>query len=318
MQLISNLNIDAYFNIYKSEYATLKSIKETYFPSEELNETIAIDFISNNVDASFQSNNPAEFQIAKNIESRYGIITEDVVVPSLAYTFTLNKSENYKDVDFSFFRARVVSSGNLSTFLSSQKDENNIKTIFKTPIAQFIRTDFEYKKFWNISFENILALRSFLGVAVPYNNLNSIPFSRSYFIGGPNDLRAWKIYDLGPGSTKNGLEYNVGNLKFITSLEYRFKILNSIKGAFFVDAGNIWDITDSNLTDEKAKFNGFESLKDIAVGTGFGIRYDLSFILLRLDLGFKTYEPYLESTNKWFQHANFKNNIYNFGISYPF
>ena len=318
VQFIRNLNIDSYFNIYKSEYATLKSIKEAYFPSEELNEKIAIDFISNNIDASFQSNNPTEFQIAKNIESRYGIITEDVVVPSLAYTFTLNRSENYKDVDFSFFRARIVSSGNLSTFLSSQKDDNNIKTIFKTPIAQFIRTDFEYKKFWNISFENVLALRSFLGVAVPYNNSNSIPFSRSYFIGGPNDLRAWKIYDLGPGSTKNGLEYNVGNLKFITSLEYRFKILNSLKGAFFVDAGNIWDITDSNLTDEKAKFNGFESLKDIAVGTGFGIRYDLSFILLRLDLGFKTYEPYLESNNKWFQHANFKNNIYNFGISYPF
>ena len=317
-QLIKNLNIDSYFTIYKSEFTTLKSIKDSYFPLEELNETNAISFISNNIDNNFQTSNPNEYQIAKNIESRHGIITEDVVVPSVAYTYTFNNSENYKDVDFSFFRARIVSSGNLSTFLSNQKDENNVKTIFKTPIAQFIRTDFEYKKFWNISLENVLAFRSFLGVAIPYNNSNSIPFSRSYFIGGPNDLRAWKIYDLGPGSTKNGLEYNVGSLKFITSLEYRFKILNSVKGAFFVDAGNIWDITNSSFTDDKAKFNGFDSLQDIAIGTGFGIRYDLSFILLRLDLGFKTYEPYLEGNNKWFQHANFKNNIYNFGISYPF
>jgi len=317
-QFIKNLNIDSYFTIYKSEYSTLKSIQEAYFPAAELNETNAINFITNNIDANFELNNPTEFQIVKNIESRYGILTEDVFVPSIAYTYTLNKSENYKDLDFSFFRARIVSSGNLSTFLSSQKDENNVKTIFKTPIAQFIRTDFEYKKFWNISLENVLALRTFVGAVIPYENSNSVPFSRSYFIGGPNDLRAWKIYDLGPGSTKNGLEYNVGTLKFITSFEYRFKILNSFKGAFFIDAGNIWDITNSKLTNEKAKFNGLKSLQDIAVGTGFGIRYDLSFILLRLDLGFKTYEPYLEGNNKWFQHANFRNNIYNFGISYPF
>ena len=190
--------------------------------------------------------------------------------------------------------------------------------MFNTPIAQYIRTDLEYKKFWNLSLENVLAFRSFLGIAFPYSNSNTIPFSRSYFIGGPNDLRAWGIYDLGPGSTKSGLEYNVGNLKFISSLEYRFKIINRIKGALFIDAGNIWDITNSSVTDPKAKFNGLNSIKDIAIGSGFGIRYDLSFILLRLDLGFKTYEPYLDSGNQWFKHYNFKNTVYNFGISYPF
>jgi len=145
-----------------------------------------------------------------------------------------------------------------------------------------------------------------------------LSFSRSYFIGGPNDLRAWKIYDLGPGSTKSGLEYNVGNLKFISSLEYRFKVINSIKGALFVDAGNIWDITNSSVTSSEARFNGINSLKDIAIGSGFGIRYDLSFILLRLDLGFKTYEPYLAKENKWFANYNFNKTVYNFGISYPF
>ena len=80
--------------------------------------------------------------------------------------------------------------------------------------------------------ENVLAFRSFLGVAIPYSNSNSIPFSRSYFIGGPNDLRAWKIYDLGPGSTKSGLEYNVGNLKFISSLEYSFDISPEFKSYY--------------------------------------------------------------------------------------
>ncbi|MCF6180694.1 BamA/TamA family outer membrane protein [Lutibacter sp.] len=316
-QFIKNLNIKSYFNIYTSEFNQIKDIATTYF-NETITTNNVIDFINTNINTSFEATNPDEFKIAQNIKKRYNIITEDVLVPAITYTFTFNNSKNYKDIDFSFFRARIVSSGNLSTLLSKTRDNNNVKTILKTPIAQYLRTDFEYKKFWNIQQENVLAFRSFLGIAYPYGNSTSIPFSRSYFIGGPNDLRAWKIYDLGPGSTKTGLEYNVGSLKFLTSLEYRFKIINSIKGALFIDSGNIWDITNSSVTLESAKFKGISSLKDIAVGSGFGIRYDLSFILLRLDLGFKTYEPYLNKGNRWFKNYNFNHTVYNFGISYPF
>ncbi|NLP57348.1 BamA/TamA family outer membrane protein [Lutibacter sp. B1] len=316
-QYIKNLNIDSYFNIYKSEFNEIQNIATTYF-DETLTTTSVIDFINTNIDSDFKASNPQEYKTAQNIKKRYNIITEDVLVPALAYTFTYNNSENYKDTDFSSFRVRLVSSGNLTTALTSDKDKNGSKTLFNTPIAQYARTDLEYKKFWSLSPENVLALRSFIGVAIPYGNSNTIPFSRSYFIGGPNDLRAWQIYDLGPGSSKSGLEYNVGNLKFISSLEYRFKILNSIKGALFVDAGNIWDITNSSVTASEEKFNGIDSLKDIAIGSGFGIRYDLNFILLRLDLGFKTYEPYLPSGKKWFTNYNFNRTVYNFGISYPF
>ena len=316
-QFIQNLNVSSYFDIYKSEFNDIQDIATTYF-NETLSSTNVIDFIDTNIDTNFETTNPNEFKIAQNIKNRYNIITEDALVPSISYTFTFNNSKNYKDIDFSFFRARVVSSGNLTTLLATKKDVNNVKTLFKTPIAQYIRTDLEYKKFWNISLENVLAFRSFIGVAIPYGNSTTIPFSRSYFIGGPNDLRAWKIYDLGPGSTQSGLEFNVGNLKFISSLEYRFKIINSIKGGLFIDAGNIWDITNSSVNSSEAKFNGINSLKDIAIGSGFGIRYDLSFILLRLDLGFKTYEPYLPEGNKWFSNYNFNKTVYNFGISYPF
>ncbi|NOR27218.1 MAG: BamA/TamA family outer membrane protein [Lutibacter sp.] len=316
-QFIQNLNVNSYFDIYKSEFLEIENIASTFF-NETLNTTNVLDFINTNIDANFETTNPEEFKIAQNIKTRYNIITEDVLIPSISYSYTYNNSENYKDLDFSFFRARIVSSGNLTALLATNRDENNAKTLFKTPIAQYIRTDLEYKKFWNLSLDNVLAFRSFLGVAIPYGNSSTIPFSRSYFIGGPNDLRAWKIYDLGPGSTQSGLEFNVGNLKFISSLEYRFKIINSVKGALFIDAGNIWDITNSSVTTSKARFNGIDSLKDIAIGSGFGVRYDLSFILIRLDLGFKTYEPYLPEGNKWFSNYNFKKPVYNFGISYPF
>ena len=316
-QFIQNLNVSSYFNIYNSEFVQIQNIATTYF-NKTLNISNVIEFIDTNIDTNFKTTNPSEFKIAQNIKNRYNIITEDALIPSISYAFTYNNSENYKDTDFSFFRARIALSGNLTALLATNKDADNVKTLFNTPIAQFVRTDVEYKKFWNLSLENVLAFRSSLGIAIPYGNSSTIPFSKSYFIGGPNDLRAWKIYDLGPGSTQSGLEFNVGNLKFISSLEYRFKVINSIKGALFVDAGNIWDITNSSVTSSEARFNGVNSLKDIAVGSGFGIRYDLSFILLRLDLGFKTYEPYLPVGNKWFTNYNFSKTVYNFGISYPF
>ena len=151
---------------------------------------------------------------------------------------------------------------------------------------------------------------------VPYGN-SDVPFTKSYFAGGSNDIRAWRTYDLGPGSSTPGLEYNVGSLKFLTSIEYRFDLIGKLKGALFVDAGNIWDITNSTFVDPKAAFDSISSLKQIAVGSGFGARYDFNFLILRLDIGLKTHEPYL-SGNKWFQNFNFGNAVFNIGINYPF
>jgi hypothetical protein len=317
-QYIKNLNPDQYFYVYTYDYAELEAIQEANFPDYPLTQDNAIDFINDEITPDFSVTNPDDYETAKNIESRYYIITENAFIPLIAYTFTLSNRESFKDNNFSFFKARIAAAGNAFTAISKQVDSNNVKTFINTPIAQYARIDLEYKKFWSITPTNTLAFRAFSGIAIPYGNSETIPFTRSYFIGGPNDLRAWKVYDLGPGSTNTGLEYNVGTLKLLSSIEYRFDILNSIKGALFVDAGNIWDITNSTLTPQGGKFTGFESFKDLAVGSGLGIRYDLSFILVRLDLGFKTYEPYLNNGSKWFQHYNFGNAVYNFGISYPF
>jgi outer membrane protein assembly factor BamA len=106
-------------------------------------------------------------------------------------------------------------------------------------------------------------------------------------------------------------------MKIAISGEFRFKILNSLKGALFADAGNIWNVAD-NVVDEKSTFNSLKSLNDIALGSGFGIRYDLGFFVIRLDLGFKTYNPANEISKRWFQEYNFANSVLNFGINYPF
>jgi len=319
-QYVKNLNVIRYFDIYSSEYSKLNTVAATYYndPNYTLDkETEAVSFmniIAN--DTSFKTLHPQEYQDNLNIYNRYNIITSDFLIPVISYSFTYNNQENFKDNNFSFFKIHVANSGNIMGLLSKSKNRNNKKTFFKIPLAQYFKVDIEYKKFWDVSSKSVVGIRSFLGAILPYDN-SSIPFTKSYFAGGSNDIRAWKAYSLGPGKSNTGLEYNIGSLKFITSAEYRFDLFSKLKGALFVDAGNIWDLSKSSFVDSTAKFNGLSSLEDIAVGSGVGFRFDFSFLVFRLDIGFKTYEPYL-SGNKWFRNYNLANAVYNIGINYPF
>ncbi|MDY0781603.1 BamA/TamA family outer membrane protein [Tenacibaculum sp. IB213877] len=322
-QYIRNLNVDNYFNIYQSEYSKLIQVENAYgsapnLPNNTPNNFEGIVSFMRTIasDVNFRNENPQAFQDNLNVYNRYRIISSDFLIPEIAYNFTYNNQENVNDASFSFFRARIANSGNVMGLLSKQENANGQKTVFKIPVAQYFKTDLEYKKFWDLGRSTVLAHRTFLGAIITYNGSN-IPFSKSYFAGGSNDIRAWRTYDLGPGTRKTGLEYNIGSLKFLSSLEYRFPMVGSIKGAVFMDAGNIWDITNSSFVDEEAKFKNLKSITDMAVAAGFGVRYDLKFLVARLDIGFKAREPYLND-KRWFQNFNFSNAVYNIGINYPF
>lgn len=319
-QYIQNLNIDRFFNIYGSEYRNLNAVAKTYF--NDTNKVLklpneAISFM-NEVAANdnFKNTNLDEYNTTLNILNRYNIVTSDFLIPVLAYSYTFNNQASFTDNNFTFFKARIANSGNVLGLLSNAYNENNKKTIAQIPLAQYFKTDLEYKQFWNVGGDAVFGFRTFLGAIFTYDNAD-IPFTKSYFAGGSNDIRAWQTYELGPGIRNSGLEFNVGSFKFLTSAEYRFNVVSKLKGALFIDAGNIWDITGSEFVDETAKFTGFKSLKDIAVGTGIGARLDFSFLIFRLDVGFKTYEPYLNES-KWFQNYNLSNAVYNIGINYPF
>lgn len=321
-QYIRNLNVNNYFNIYASEYSKLKNVDDatsthTLPENKSSNSSSILKFVRDVVqDNSFANSNPLEYQNNLNIFNRYNIITSDFLIPEIAYSYTYNSQENAKDASFSFLKIRVANSGNIMGILSKKTNSRGQKTVFKIPIAQYFKTDIEYKKYWNLGSNTVLAHRTFLGAIITYDK-SSIPFSRSYFAGGSNDIRAWRTYDLGPGTRKPGLEYNIGSLKFLTSFEYRFDVLASLKGALFIDAGNIWDITNSKFIDDTAKFKNIKSLTNMAVGSGFGLRYDFKFLIARLDLGFKVHEPYLEN-NRWLKNFNFSSSVLNIGINYPF
>jgi len=330
VQYIKNLRVDKYFTIFRSESQKLDNIA---FDSTYNNITPEADeldddgnlinheaYMSRILESSdaFEITNPEELIEVQKVKERKDILTEDFLVPVISYTYNFNSRENFKDNNFSTFMGRLISSGSFTSLFVKKPKDGSKKELFGLNVAQYIKPEIEFKKYWGINPTSSLVHRTFIGAAIPFGNSEDIPFSRSYRAGGSNDIRAWNTFKLGPGSENSSLEFNTGTLKLTSNLEYRFKVLNSLHSALFIDAGNIWDITNSKVSTSEGEFKGLSSIKEIAVGSGIGIRYDFSFLVFRFDTGFKTYEPYLQSSNKWFQHYNFKNAVYNIGINYPF
>jgi outer membrane protein assembly factor BamA len=326
VQFVKNLNINNYFGVYQNSYDRLNQIaKNISYIDSDNNLSIPTganafinDVLNNNT--SLNSNDDS-YQDVSNISQRKDRLTEDNLILSSSFNYVKDRRENLFDNDFSIFRFRVKSAGNLFTSLSKtlnlNKNDNGKYEIFNVPFSQFIKTEFDYVKHWDLGKKNVLAIRSYFGIAIPYGNSNNIPFAESFFAGGPNDIRAWSAYNLGPGSSLSTNEFNEANMKITLSAEQRFNLVGRFNGAIFVDAGNIWNVLD-DVEDKDATFEGFSSLKDIAMGSGFGLRYDFSFFVLRLDIGFKTYDPSRPIGNRWFKNYNFGNAVYNIGINYPF
>ncbi|WJS96172.1 outer membrane protein assembly factor [Flavobacterium johnsoniae] len=335
-QFVRNLNPDNYFRVYTSSYDDLNNIGKDYnqkpinwgdTEEEQANKNLKIPTgtagFTNDVLTNTTALQPgdAQYKEVESIEERRVRLTENDFILATSYTFTKTTKKDLADNNFYQFRTKIESAGTLLTLVSEignlQKNSRGNYEIFNLEYSEYVKTEFDYIKHWDFGKEKVLAVRSFFGIAIPFGNSNYIPFSRSYYGGGSNDNRAWQPYALGPGSTNAVNDFNEANMKIAASIEYRFKIFGDVKGALFADAGNIWNVLD-NVVDPKAKFDNLNDLEEIALGTGFGLRYDLSFFVIRLDLGFKTYNPAHEKGDRWFKEYNFGHSVLNFGINYPF
>jgi len=335
-QFVRNLNPDNYFRVYTSSYDDLNNIGKDYNQTpgnwgeteeERAKKNLVIPTgtagFTNDVLTNTTALQPgdAQYKEVESIEERRVRLTENDFILATSYTFTKTTKKDLADNNFYQFRTKIESAGTLLTLVSEignlQKNTRGNYEIFNLEYSEYIKTEFDYIKHWDFGKEKVLAVRSFFGIAIPFGNSNYIPFSRSYYGGGSNDNRAWQPYALGPGSTNAVNDFNEANMKIAASIEYRFKIFGDVKGALFADAGNIWNVLD-NVVDPKAKFDNLNDLEEIALGTGFGLRYDLSFFVIRLDLGFKTYNPAHDKGDRWFKEYNFGHSVLNFGINYPF
>ncbi|MFH6767963.1 BamA/TamA family outer membrane protein [Gaetbulibacter aquiaggeris] len=331
VQYVRNLNVDRYFDVYSASYNSLNQIAKDV--NYEVLDNIDADgnlIIPEGTDAFLEytlnpstPNEISEDQLKEvnSIDERKTRLTENNLIIASSFSLVEDTRQNLFDEDFSIFRVKLELAGNLlssaAKLIGLQKNGANQYEIFNVAYSQYVKTEFDFIKHWDLGKKNVLAVRSYAGIAIPYGNSNSIPFSKSFFAGGPNDNRAWTAYNLGPGSTKSYNEFNEANFKLAFSVEQRFNLFGNLNGAVFVDTGNIWNVLDS-VDDPDAVFSGFSSLKDIAIGSGFGLRYDFSFFVFRFDLGFKTYDPSYPNNDRWFKDYNFGNAVYNIGINYPF
>ena len=339
IQFVNNVNTDRFFNVYQNSYERLDAIADTYDDANEYPE-LAENFVANDGSDSPEliiptgtagfteaiingtvTSTSSDFNDVRSIEERRVRLTEDNLIFATNYSYNTTNKAGITDNSYHRFRWKVESAGNFLSALSHivpfNEDDDGDLLVFSVPYSQYIKTEFDYIKYWDLSRSNVLAFRSFFGIAVPYGNADNIPFVRSYCAGGSNDNRAWNPYSLGPGKTDEVNDFNEANLKLAFNLEYRFPVVGDIKGALFADAGNIWNVFD-NEDDPDKTFNGMDSLTDIALGTGFGIRYDFTYFLIRVDLGFKTYNPAEENPKRWFRDYNFANSVLQIGINYPF
>lgn len=337
LQYVRNLNSDNYFNVYRNSYERLNQIARDHVerldpadfeqdnpvlsPAPDLrNPEGANDFmddIQGGRDFDFDEDEAEE---AQTLAERKERLTENNLIFGSSFNFSKNTRQNIYDDQFTQFRFNIEAVGNSLALLASafnfEKSKNGGRNIGGVRFSQYVKGEADFVKHWDFGHENILAVKALGGLAVPYGNSKSIPFVRSFFAGGANDNRGWRPYDLGPGSSGGPNEFNEANMKLSFSAEYRFNLFDKLNSAVFVDVGNIWNTLD-NVEDRRSRFSSLSDLKELAVGSGFGLRYDFDFLVLRVDLGFKAYNP-AYNKQKWFQNFNFAHSVLNVGINYPF
>lgn len=330
VQYVRNLNPENYFKVYGSSYDRLNAIAQetadvpdSYFDASgnlDIDNGGADNFIGDVESGAIPVSQEDKNNI-NSIEERRVRLTENNLIFASNYTFTTTSRENLTDNTFYIFKTKVESAGAFLSLLGGTlvdpNNSNSQRTIFNVAYSQYIKGELDFIKHWDLRRGKVLAMRAFFGLAIPYGNSTSIPFSRSYFAGGSNDNRGWQPYSLGPGSSGGVDDFNEANLKMAYSAELRFNIFDKLNGAIFGDVGNIWNVFDE--VDDKSKtFNGLSSFKDLAFGSGLGFRYDFNFFVIRFDLGFKTYDPGREEGDRWFKGYNLSKSVLNVGINYPF
>lgn len=244
------------------------------------------------------------------------------------YTFVYNSLLDANQGKYTYLKTQVEIVGNLiNSFLTL--NENNEKALLGVKTAQFAKFDVEGKYYRIFSKKHLIANRASIGVGVPFGNSTALPYSKQYFIGGANSLRAFQIRSLGPGSFLQDetqlFPDQTGEFKIELNTEYRFDMAKYLEGAFFIDAGNMWTLNLKREEDNAAKYFEFKDLyKELAIGAGAGLRLDFSYFIIRADVAIPLRRQWENSNFEWINGNRFSalNNgerfVFNLAIGYPF
>ena len=296
--------------------------KENERKDHELNITEVTFASPQNVSDLYKSKILANPALEKVIEKQL------IFGPTYAYTYSNMMQKNRKHTIYN--KASADLSANVAGLIAGSNIKKGDTTkVFGIPFSQFLKFENEFKHYMKLSEKSLIASRFIAGVGFAYGNSDELPFIKQFFNGGTNSLRAFRARSIGPGSFKETttnvfLPDQSGDLKLEFSTEYRANIYRFLNGAVFLDAGNIWLLND-NINKPNSKFTK-DFLNEIAVGTGVGLRFDFSFLVLRTDLAFPLRKPYLQNGDRWvmdkisFGNGAWRNEnlIFNLAIGYPF
>jgi outer membrane protein assembly factor BamA len=298
-------------------------------------ETTVADHVLNVININYLqlSNRTAEFeQILEDRTFLRRSFQQQFILGS-NYTYTFNtqlreedpasRNRRRKRHDF-FFRGNVDVSGNLMHAIQSLINEDDPTedepyTLFGAPYSQYSRLETDFRYYYKPTERQTFATRLLMGAGFPYGNSTILPYVKQFFMGGPNSIRAFRARQVGPGGfvpEEGGFLFfdQVGDLMFETNFEYRFPLVSVVNGAVFLDAGNIWLLRELDRPEGIFEFNNF--FHSLAVGTGFGVRVDVSFFVLRFDLGIPLRIPHRE---EWvIDEFKWRNAILNIAVGYPF
>lgn len=260
---------------------------------------------------------------------------ESNFVSAMNFTYLYNDNDLAQTKNARFFRG-FVEVGGLFKALTEDLFLPNLNRF------QYAKVEADYRRYLPQAPERMVAFRLHGGVALPYGNVKAVPYEEYFFAGGGSSIRAWRPRRLGPGSfnpdTLNEAYQVVdldpeqpGEVIMEANLEYRFPVFGFIKGALFVDAGNIWSLSPDITTERPGSEFGSDFYKELGVGTGIGIRFDFTFLIVRFDFGTKVYDPAFDPVRpgdalpkkpRGYVLDNFSLNreqtTINFGIGYPF
>jgi len=222
-----------------------------------------------------------------------------------------------------FFRGGFDVSGNFLNSIYSatgaSKDSLGRYTLLGVPFSHYLRTRIDVRYSYGFSQRSKLVTRFSTGIGIPLSNSDVLPYIKQFYVGGTNSLRSFIARSVGPGSEAPPQGYNdlTGDIRLEGNLEYRFTMAGKLKGALFMDAGNIWLYEDDpSRPNGTFHFNTF--VKEIAISSGWGLRWDFDFIVARLDFAYTLRTPYLPEGERWAHRFNFWNPAINIAIGYPF
>jgi outer membrane protein insertion porin family len=287
----------------------------------------------NIVDVTYVSPNHVTEEYLEDIKDdpALGKVIEKQLIFGPTYNYTYTNTMQKRRKNTIYFNGEFDLAGNLTGLVTGADYPNNVKTIFDVPFSQYVKIRSDFRHYLKLGKESELASRLIVGAGFAYGNSNTLPASKQFVVGGTNSIRAFRARTLGPGSyvippttNSNYTPDQSADLKLEFNTEYRAKLFSIVRGALFLDAGNIWLLHAD--PDKPGAEISKDFMKEIAIGAGAGLRFDLSFFVLRTDLAIPLRNPALPDGQRWvIDNINLgssswrkDNLILNIAIGYPF